>query len=138
MKTLSIILILFFTLSLQANEDIAVVVSSKFKIDSLQKSDVNRIFLAKKSHINNKKIKVIELKNASYKELFYKQTSNKTLSQLRAYWIRVIFTGKAKPPKQVESLDKLLEMMAQNESLISYIPVSMVTDEMKILYKVQN
>ena len=137
MKNLSIILILFFTLTLQA-EDIVVVVSSKFQSNTLQESDVKRIFLAKTNHINNKRINVIELKNASYKEIFYKKISNKTQSQLRAYWSRLIFTGKAKPPKQVTSVDLLLKNMSKNESIITYLPISMVTDEMKILYKLKN
>jgi len=137
MKILSIIIILFFTLTLQA-EDIAVVVSSKFKSDTLQKSDVNRIFLAKSNRINNKKIKIIELKNSSYKDVFYKKVLNKTQSQLHSYWSRLIFTGKANPPKQVESLDILLKKMAENKLIVTYLPVSMVTSEMKILYTLKN
>lgn len=137
MKFLYITIILFYALTLQA-EDIAVVASSKFNSNTVEKVELKRLFLAKTNRIHNSKVKVMELVDTSCKETFYKKISNKTQSQLRAYWSRLIFTGKAKPHKQVKSLDALLSKMAENASIISYVPLSMVSDKMKVLYMLEN
>lgn len=120
--------------SLLGATDIAVVASRAFDIDTLDKSSISRIFLAKSNKINSNRVKVVELKNSGYKQIFYKTISGKSPAQLRSYWTTLIFTGKAQPPKQLNNRDELLEKMKNDSSIISYIALSEVTDEMKVLY----
>jgi len=131
MRTLLIVLILVF--ALKASE-IAVVVSLNFEGTNLDKRSVSRIFLAKTVKINSVRIRVYEVKNTKYKQSFYKAVSGKSPAQLRAYWTTLIFTGKAKPAKQLNDINELIAKMKIDNKVISYVPLSEVTDEMKILY----
>jgi len=131
---MKILALIFILLSMLHAEDIAIVVSKDFDANALDKSDVSRIFLAKTNRVNSIRIKVVELKNSSYKKEFYKNVSGKTLGQLRAYWTTLIFTGKARPPKQIRTKTELEAKIKNDTSVITYLPLSEVTDDMKILY----
>ncbi len=128
---------IFMLTSLLEATDIAIVISRTFNANSLDKASVARIFLAKTNHINSIRVKVFELKNSSYKKQFYKKVSGKSLAQLRSYWTRLIFTGKAQPPKQLKNREDLIQKMQDDSTVISYLPLSEVADEMKVLYTVR-
>jgi hypothetical protein len=131
---------LFFfliTITFLQAENIAVVVSNNFDATELSKSQIKRIFLAKTNRVNSTKIKVVELKNTAYKKEFYKQVSGKSQAQLRSYWTTLIFTGKAQPPKQLQDMKELIANMKEDNRIITYIPESKITKDMKVLYTIK-
>ena len=128
------LIIFLLSITFLQAENIAVVVSNSFDATELSKSQIKRIFLAKTNRVNSTKVKVVELKNTSYKKEFYKQVSGKSQSQLRSYWTTLIFTGKAQPPKQLQDMQELIEKMKADSRIITYIPVSKITKDMKVLY----
>lgn len=119
-------------------KDIAVVISNKFELNSLTQTEVKRIFLAKSKHLHGKKVKVIELKDAPCKDVFYKTITNKTEDELHSYWVTLVFTGKAKPPIQIKSVNSLLDRISEDKLTITYLPVDKVTDAMRVLYTLKN
>lgn len=138
MRYLLIITLTFIISTALSAKDLAVVISARCTIDSLNENEVKRIFLAKTYRINGKKIKVVELKDTDYKNEFYESVVHKTQDQLHSYWVTLIFTGKAKPPTQLESFDNLVSQINKDELIISYLPLSMVTSDMKVLYTLNN
>lgn len=127
---------IFFLLTatfLQAS-DTTVVVSNNPELGELSKAEIQRLFLAKTDRVQNMRIKVVELQTNLDKDRFYKEISGKSKSQLRSYWTRLIFTGKAKPPKQLEDMQELLKEMEDSPNIITYLSKDKVTDGMKILY----
>jgi len=92
------------------------------------------LFLSKTNKVHNINIKVVELSENGEKDKFYKQISGKSKSQLRSYWTRLIFTGKARPPKQVNNMQELLKEMKKSEVIVTYLPKNKVTKQMKIVY----
>lgn len=121
-------------LSMLHAQKIAVVVSNNNATSELSKIQVKRIFLFKTNKLNTIHIKVYEIKSTSYKKEFYKNVLGKSVKQLRAYWARLIFTGKAKPPKQLRDIEALIQKMREDTQVISYVPFSEVTASMKVLY----
>ncbi len=143
MKNLLIILILILTLSANGTvstkgPDLAVIVSKKFDIDKLEKNDIKRIFLGKTKRINDAKITIVELKGANFKEKFYNKVLNKTESQLHSYWTTLIFTGKSRPPLHIDPLERIKKKLKSDKLIITYLPIDMVTDEMKIVHMVKD
>jgi len=129
---LIVLLSLISIFHLQAFE-IAIVTNSQ-SISKIDKNEVKRLFLAKTNRVNNIQVDLVELKNTSYKEEFYKILTNKNTAQLRSYWTRLIFTGKGKPPKQVESQEELAHYMDNSEVIITYLPLKSVQSNMNVLY----
>ena len=128
------LLLLFIALACLKAEDIVVVISNDLAVSELSKAQIKRLFLAKSSQIDNIRVKIVELENTSYKEHFYKEVSGKSKAQLRSYWTTLIYTGKAQPPRQLENMQELLKRMREDKKIITYLPVSKITKDMKVLY----
>lgn len=117
---------------------LAVIVSKESNINSITKKDLSRIFLSKtKRFPNGEKSITIELSNVKYQSIFYKKVSNKNLKQLKKYWLKMIFTGLAMPPKKVNSIQELINFIKSNPNAISYIPIENVTDTTKTIMEIK-
>lgn len=66
-------------------------------------------------------------------ELFNQKVLNKSGSQIKAYWSKLVFTGKGTPPKEISSDAEMLELVSQNPSVIGYVDKASVTDKVKVL-----
>lgn len=97
--------------------------------------DIPRIFLGKvKSFSTGDKITIINLK---YKQVirqeFEKKVLNKSASQVKAYWSKLMFSGKGKPPKELASDKEILAFVAANPGSIAYVAQSSVDDSVKVV-----
>ena len=118
-----------------SNAELAVVAGQGFPLSTLSKHEVADIFLAKTTHLaDGLHVKPFELNNAGYKALFYREISGKTLSQINSYWTTLIFTGKGKPPKNIEEPSRLIELLNNDPSSIAYLPTEKITNSMKVLH----
>ena len=55
------------------------------------------------------------------REQFNARVLDKSDSQLKAYWSRVVFTGTGTPPKEVGGDNEVKKLVADNPNLIGYI-----------------
>ncbi|MBV1904893.1 MAG: phosphate ABC transporter substrate-binding protein, partial [Pseudomonadales bacterium] len=115
--------------------EIAVIVhpsnNSTFDSDS-----VVRIFLGKtKAFPNGTQAVPINLDSQTGERVsFEKLVLNKTASQLKAYWSKLVFTGKGTPPKEVPSAE-IRALIASNPNLIGYIDAAQVDGTVKVVFK---
>ena len=66
-------------------------------------------------------------------EQFNQKVLNKSGSQIKAYWSKLVFTGKGTPPKEISTDAEMLELVSQNPSVIGYVDKASVTDKVKVL-----
>jgi ABC-type phosphate transport system substrate-binding protein len=64
---------------------------------------------------------------------FYKRAAGKDLSQMKAIWARLTFTGKAQPPKEVADSAAVKKAVAADPKAIGYIEKSAVDGSVKVL-----
>ena len=64
---------------------------------------------------------------------FYKKAAGKDLSQMKAIWARLTFTGKAQPPKEVADSGAVKKAVAADPKAIGYIEKSAVDGSIKVL-----
>lgn len=115
--------------------DLAVVVGKGSAIDKLDQREVANIFLAKTTRLaNGNRVRPVELSDDGYKALFYREISGKTLAQINSYWTTLIFTGKGRPPKNVEETGRLIELLNSDPHAIGYLPLGQITESVKVLY----
>lgn len=118
-------------------EELVVVVSKESKVTKLNKNDIERIFLAKtKRFPNGDRVIAVENKNVNNHKDFYSAISNKSITQLRSYWAKLVFSGKGKPPIQINE-DKLIKYIEKNPNAITYISKNSTKDTLKIVYRVK-
>ena len=67
------------------------------------------------------------------KAIFYQKVSGHDLSQVKATWSRLIFTGKAQPPKELADADAVKKAVASDIKAIGYIDKSQVDSTVKVV-----
>jgi ABC-type phosphate transport system substrate-binding protein len=131
MKIFFTILILTFNTHLFAEVSVIVHPSNQ---NNINKNDILRIFLGKsKSFPNGEQAIPINIKEGETRSNFNELVLSKSDSQLKAYWSKLIFTGKGNPPQDIDYELEVLELISSNPSFIGYIDSSKVTEKVKII-----
>lgn len=114
--------------------DVAVIVNSSNSA-TLSDNDISRLFLGKlKTFSNGEKVVLANLKfgNATRNE-FEQKVLKKSSSQVKAYWSKLMFSGKGKPPKELGSDKDVLALVAGNPGAIAYIDAASVDGSVKVI-----
>ena len=72
---------------------------------------------------------------SSLKNDFYQQLVNKNEQKINAYWARLLFSGRAKPPAPATSVEDVLKKVEASQFAIGYIPKSQMTNAVKVVYQ---
>ena len=72
--------------------------------------------------------------DSSLRALFYQQLVGKSLSEINAYWARLVFSGKTRPPQSSQSVDEAIRHVAQKPTTLTYLPREQVDGRVRIVY----
>lgn len=118
--------------------EVVVVVNSAAGVDQVSASEIQQLFLGKRSDLNGVSMTPIDLSEGSEsRKIFYEKVIDKDAAQLNAYWSRLIFTGKGKPPKQYFDDAEVVETILENDDAVGYIDASAVSEGVKVIYTVK-
>ena len=128
--------ILLLSIATAHSEPIAVIVSANSPVSKLDKEQVANLFLGKSSSFpdGSAAMPIEQTDNTAAHEEFHKQVTEKSASQLKSYWSKMIFSGKGTAPKEVSSNAELLKLLASNPAMISYIDKSAVDKTVKVIF----
>jgi ABC-type phosphate transport system substrate-binding protein len=118
-----------------ASADVVAVVSANSAIQSLTSDQLADIFLGRVSRFPNGLLAVpIDLRDGSpERDRFYARITGKTPAQVKAYWSKIIFTGRGQPPKAVASDLDVKKFVAANVGAIGYIDAALLDDSVRAL-----
>ncbi|MBY0234235.1 MAG: phosphate ABC transporter substrate-binding protein, partial [Burkholderiaceae bacterium] len=74
--------------------------------------------------------------SAAVREQFYTKVTGKQAAQVKAAWSRLVFSGKATPPKEMASSAEVKKFVAANPDAIGYIEKSAVDGTVKAVLTV--
>ncbi len=134
---LSAVLLLF--LSGQCLAEVKIVVHSSVADDAVTSSEAANVFLGKTKTLpsGHKTVPIDQEEGEEPRDEFYTKVTKKDASQLKAYWSRLIFTGKGQPPKAVLDDTEVLELVASNPNIIGYVSGDADTSGVKVLLTVE-
>ncbi|WP_419813255.1 phosphate ABC transporter substrate-binding protein [Bacterioplanoides sp.] len=117
--------------------EVAVIVSANNANASLDQDTISRIFLGKTKNFpdGSQAVPVDQDAGSASRESFNGTVLGKSSSQLKAYWSRLIFTGKGTPPKESGDDAAVKNLVAQNPNLVGYVDSSVVDGSVKVVYK---
>ena len=115
---------------------VAVVVSPKSPLASMTADQVSGIFLGKSNTLPSGGTAVpTDLPDSSpAHDLFYTKVTGKNSAQVKAAWSRLVFSGKATPPKELASAADVKKFVAANPDAIGYIEKSAVDSSVKVVF----
>ena len=132
--------LLFLTVMLLSpfvSADLVLVANSESGIERLTHSQVVNIYLGRYRRLSTGATAVpIDLPESSEnKAIFYRQLVDKNLAEINAYWSRLVFSGKTRPPQQVENTNEALEFLANNLNALAYIDRAAVNSQVTIVFE---
>ena len=101
----------------------------------ISEDDVMRLFLGKKNKFSDgsKAVPIYLAQGHDAREEFNQKALRKSSSQLKAYWSKLIFTGKGAPPDALGSIEDVIAKVSSEPDTIAYIEASKATDAVKVV-----
>jgi ABC-type phosphate transport system substrate-binding protein len=115
--------------------DVVAVVSAKSTVTTLSRSQVTDIFLGRASRFPNgvQAVPIDQADGSIARDEFYAKLAGKTAAQLKAYWSKIIFTGRGQPPPVVTNSVELKKRLAANPAAIGYMEQDLVDDSVRVV-----
>ena len=103
--------------------ELVVIVSAKSTLAALRPDQVADIFLAQTGRFPDGEPAVaLDLQLGSpLRDTFYSSMAGKSPAMMKAYWTKMVFTGRGQPPRELANSVAVRRMVADNPSMIGYI-----------------
>lgn len=103
--------------------ELVVIVSAKSSLAALQPAQVADIFLGQVVRFpdGEEAVALDHSVGSALRDEFYNKVAGKSPALVKAYWTKMIFTGRAQPPREVAGSAAVRKLVADNPGLIGYI-----------------
>ncbi len=131
--TLCLTLLLSMPLPAEVSADTVVIVNAQNRTQSLSASDVRKLFLGK-SRVLPDGSRAVLVSYEPIRSEFNQRALRKKDSQVKAAWSRLLFSGRAEPPREFGSARDAIAFIATNPSAVGYIDEDDLTDDVKVVF----
>lgn len=103
--------------------ELVVIVSARNPVSALRPEQVADIFLAQTGRFpGGDEATALDLPVGSpLRDEFYTKVAAKSPALMKAYWTKMVFTGRGQPPRELDNSVAVRKMVAENPSMIGYI-----------------
>ncbi|HEX2645198.1 MAG TPA: substrate-binding domain-containing protein [Thermoanaerobaculia bacterium] len=107
-----------------AAEPFQIVVHSSNPVSALSAQEVSKMFMKKISRWQNgKRVVPVDLEERSpVRESFSQNIHGKGTAAIKAYWQRMIFSGREVPPPEKDTTEGVLDYVREHDGAIGYVP----------------
>lgn len=125
-------LILFTSCSLSAAVDVIVHPSNANAIDA---GDIKKIFTGKAKSFadGSKALPITQADGNPATDEFNQNVLNKSSSQLKAYWSKLVYTGKGTPPEEAANDAEVVSLVSKNPNLIGFVSKGSADGSVKVV-----
>lgn len=124
------------TASDEAMADIVLVTAAHSPIVQISREEAEQLYLGRLSALRDgTPVRLLDLPAGEIRDTFYLRLLGKNSIQTRAYWSRMVFTGRARPPREVADEAELRALMSRDPNLIGYLAEGAQTSELRVLLR---
>jgi len=118
-----------------AQAETAVVAGHSFTADKVTVEQLEDIWLGKIKYFpDSSPVFVVDQQEGSrIRDDFYQKVTHKNPAQVKAFWTRLIFTGKGSAPKSLRDDNEVKRWVSETSGGIGYIDKASVDDSVKVL-----
>jgi hypothetical protein len=129
------VVVLLFMSSMTSADALVVIVNPASGAGQMTRNEVANIYMARTRTLVPGVIALpLDVAgDARERRLFYFALVGKTIPEVNAYWARLLFTGRATPPHQVDDEAGVLATVAENKGAIGYVSKSKVDARVKVV-----
>jgi hypothetical protein len=115
-------------------ERIAIIAGEQTPVSNLTLTEAQQLFSGQLRSVDGHAVEALDLPgDDKLRHAFYQQLLGRNADQMRAHWARLIFTGKAKPPREVAHGDEMRAQVTRSNNMIGYLPADKVPADAKVL-----
>ncbi|MDO8960349.1 MAG: hypothetical protein Q7U85_11510 [Rhodocyclaceae bacterium] len=132
--------LLFLSLLLMASlaaAELVVVANPRSGIERLTQEDVTNIYLGRYRHLaSGLTAEPVDLAgDAALKVRFYRALVGKNLAEINAYWARLVFSGRTRPPHVAENVEAALHYVAAHPGALAYVDRAQADKRVRIVFE---
>lgn len=112
-----------------ARAEVILVTSADSNVEALSREEAEQLYLGRRSSLaDGRPLLLLDLPPGPVRDHFYRVLTGKNPSQIRAYWSRMVFTGRALPPRESTSPADARRLLLENPGTVGYLPAAFSTD----------
>ena len=135
---LLLFLLVVLILPASAMADIAVIVNANSGITALTHHQIIDIYMGRNpGQMNGQTLQPHDQAiDSRIRADFYYSITGKPVSAINAYWARLLFTGRASPPKLAIDNAEMLDIVEKNPGAIGYLDTSYLNEQVTVVYRI--
>lgn len=116
--------------------DLVVVANPKSGIERMSREEVVFVFMGRWRHFPSgiAAQPVDQPFDSPERTDFYRQLVNKSPSEIKAYWSRLVFSGGARPPVSPDNHEEQIRILTSTPGAVGYLERSTVDSRVKIVF----
>lgn len=139
MKRLFLILVFVGQMLLQSAvaAEILVIVNLQNAVDKLSHQELMDLYMGRYTNFPNKVAALLldMPMDSEIRDEFYRKLVGKSVAEVNAYWARLMFTGRASPPRAIEDAEQVIKFVGDNKNAIGYVYETEYDDSLKVVYR---
>jgi ABC-type phosphate transport system substrate-binding protein len=106
--------------------EMVVIVSASSQLQALRQEQVADIYLGQTVRLpdGEEAVALDQRMGSPLRDEFYSRVAGKSPALLKAYWTKMVFTGRGQPPKEAAGSAAVRRLVADNPGMIGYIEKS--------------
>jgi len=138
MKKELLIVLLALAGATGAQAQVAVVAHKTVPVDTIDTRTLLDIYSLEETNWDDgSRIALFDLKGKNdLKQAFYASLGRRP-DEMKRVWLRIILSGEGRSPTLLTSTDEVLDKVAATPGAIGYVPLALVTDEVKVIATIQ-
>lgn len=100
--------------------ELVVIANRDSGVEKLTRDAVVNVFMGRYQKLPSG-VTALPVDLGQHKADFYKSLLDKELPEVQSYWARLVFSGQASPPRQVENTADVIDVVANNKGAVGYI-----------------
>lgn len=132
-----LIIVVFATWVQPVMAEVVVVVHPDNPIDQLTREQVIDIYMGRYTHFPDGRTAqpIDQAADSSIRADYYQKLFNKSVAQVNAFWARLLFSGRATPPKELPDVQSVNNAVAHNKATIAYIDSKDISVKSKVVFR---
>jgi ABC-type phosphate transport system substrate-binding protein len=131
----AIVMAVLATISLPAAAELVVVVSANSPITQLSDNEIADVFLGKLTRLpgGTSLQPLDQAEGSAAREAFYSKFTGKSPAQVKAFWSKLIFTGRGRPPRSLANDAEVIRALRDNPGAIGYVERASIDAATRVL-----
>ena len=119
--------------------EIVLVTAMDSAIEELSRDEAEQLYLGRRATLSARgALILLDLPSGPIRDQFYRLLTGKNPSQIRAYWSRMVFTGRALPPTESADVNDARRILLENPNAIAYLPATYAEDpSLRVLLRLE-